>query len=108
MSLHRCCVFPIRAWRLLKEDCQAEHMTVEDAYGRDLESIRRSAEQGQMESPYLMGEIYSHKDLKMMDRKLAKQWYNLAAEQGHEDARASLEHLRWADQPETGGVNDNE
>lgn len=43
----------------------------------------------------------------MLDRKLAKQWYNLAAEQGHEDARASLEQMRWDNEPKVGGVNDN-
>ena len=60
---------------------------------QDIERLRKAAEQGDAESQFSLGRIYSLGRGVPWDSKEAAKWYRLAAEQGHTKAQIMLGHM---------------
>jgi TPR repeat protein len=55
--------------------------------------MRADAEQGNAQAQFRMGGFYSEGQLVRANQRIAKGWYELAAAQGHKDAKAALKSM---------------
>jgi TPR repeat protein len=62
---------------------------------RALAWCRKAAEQGLDEAQYTLGQWYESGEMMLADAKLAQQWYQLAAAQGHAGAAARVAKRPW-------------
>ena len=60
---------------------------------QDIEQLRKAAEQGDAETQFSLGRIYSLGRGVPWDSKEAAKWYRQAAEQGHARAQIMLGHM---------------
>lgn len=68
-------------------------MPSDDSLARRIESLRFAAEDGHVESMFLLGTAYAQGKGVPRDDALAARWFHQAARKGHARARTSLAYL---------------